>query len=260
MKTGIPLPRALCLLGAVLLGPLLLASCELLHSPGDMTFAEGEHVVIYYHRDTPSPERFATLAREADKAWLEVLAMTGLHSEAAPRIFVLEADTSPIDTGLSEYFMIDNTVHLSTQLFSYPPENRAAMLRHELTHLAVYTYYGLSESFILVEGIAEYAEYAGDYPHTVEPGDRQAIVGALPLSLGEVIQGGAALPDSLKVRSLGFFYQLAGSFAAYIIDTYSVEEYLRLYRNFDRTQPEDSYHSITGHTLEEMYDGFSQSE
>ncbi len=116
----------------VALVPLLAgmaASSDLVYSPSDFASVEGGHVVVFFPKNAAEDEKYRELAEFADSAWVTAQEITGLRVTATPGIVVVEEETPLIEAGLSPFFALESTVHLTDEVFLGDQADMLRLLR-----------------------------------------------------------------------------------------------------------------------------------
>jgi len=239
---------------------LIVSSCGVLYDPDNFNSMEGEYVRLYYQSSESDTEKYTVLLNLADLAWIEVRNITGLSMDLKPSIVIVKNEDSLPKLSWSNQYAIDASVHLTDEILYESKECQMGLFRHELTHVIVGSVYGCSESFILTEGIAKYVESKGEYGNIVMPENRKDILSYLGKTYLEIINN----YNISAMEEIGFnvhyMYQLAGTFASFWIEYNSIDSYFQLYKGFHCNDVADSFYSVTGMKLGEMYEIFLEYE
>jgi len=200
---------------------------------------ETDNFIIYYDPGAPEAGYIDLIAQDHEWRFGQLSEFLNVDSGDKIRSYIYpDTDTRKRIIGAGETTIanpVHKEIHMVYGSFPHP------ILKHELTHVMSADFgtdlLRISPKIGLLEGIAVAADWNGD-PYTRHQWSKS------------IIEKDMA-PDIQDIVGFGFWYAsprvsytLMGSFSRYLIDTYGIEDYKKLYRTGD--------FSVYGKSLDEL--------
>jgi hypothetical protein len=199
---------------------IIFASCDFFSSKS-YDAIEGEHCVVLITSDNYDDETYGNICLEGDTAYEDVVRLTGLSFTKKVLITYDPVRNERIYIYALAYVDGD-TVFLCDYFFDLSLTEMQDTLRHEITHVVMAFYFGITNSFLFTEGIAVYIENRKSIPEF--SGLRDEIEDVLRFTHWEFY-----LQDDYD-DIISDYYKLGGELTAYWCETFGMENFYALYK------------------------------
>ena len=197
---------------------LFICSCSIFNFPESYDSIEGEHCIVLMTRDDVSYETYYTICTQGDIAFEEAVSLTGL--DFTRKILITYDRIRNENENLEALaYVHDYVIFLKEPFFELSTIGIQNILRHEITHVLVITYFGLCNSPVFTEGIAVYIE--------------QKMILTEPSEIQDLIEDvlGLSYLDFHNSEFRSEYYKLSGEFTAFWCKTYGMDNFFNLYKN-----------------------------
>lgn len=193
------------------------------------------HLAIHYRPDSFAADTIDDFAQDAEAATAHIRASLGFGLSGPEDIFLSDGFFLSPDAGVKGYTPSGDRMILLLYDGSGTRSERQYMIAHELTHQIAHDGLGQAASIMLSEGLAMYMQQQ----YMLDNGD----ISLDGFSRAELEQSSLLPISALSSGSIGFLGQLfyrrpydeAGSFVQYLVDTYGMSAFERVYTSGDYT-------------------------
>jgi len=234
---------------------LILQACSLIPDTGEMEShgtwlqAKSEHYVYYYRPNSAAATDIDKIEAEQERVFTQLNKLLGTNYNQKIHVYIFNdlADAGFTDkTG--QAFPILNTIEVIYGLDGFTIGKRG-ISAHEVTHIITFNGWGPTDLRILSEGIAVYMEHV-TYDSEADYGSSQMIVAALTAhgDLPDI----ESLASDFEQFDTNISYPVSGSFAGYIIRSFGMDKFRKLFTEGRSDHFTEDFQSVYGVSLADV--------
>lgn len=218
---------------------------------------ETEHYFFHYTKDSEAEKDIEYIKARQEQAFQKIISKLGVPIPAQKIIYYLyptpELKTELMgDDWFAQSIYDEFCIHVL-----YTPKDKP-IGEHEDTHLLTLSW-GISINF-LQEGLAEYMVGHNWYGKSHKECVKEGVMKGYQLNPSKILTEN----DWLNTPQDGaiYFYALAGEWAKYLIETFGLEVFKKLYRESNREETAETmlekYQKHTGRSIEKLEEDFNE--
>ena len=219
---------------------------------GDWLSFHTKHFDFYYRPGSKSEGRISIIANKQENNYLDILNQMHLHDHTFRAIFFIFSSFEEYDD-VTDAGQFGNGHEIGSFDAIYAVDGYSfsnIMAKHELTHFVVDKFFGVGArgpyKWIISEGLAVWSEDNWDGMDLFE-------FARLKIAEGDISTPYEIVINDETGNVLINSYAMAGAFAKYMIGTYGIAKYIRLYQQGNTLEVFDQ---IYGMTLSDMNNKF----